>query len=149
MEESPKVLLHANPNGILTAIAILIAAFVLGYGISWVSARRMGESNFELQQKLRLAEQKFRLAELRGTLGMMTHETNRNNYAEAAKYSTEFFNGLRKTINETSDQALIQQLESMIGRRDEITTNLAQADPAVKEKLAQMYIDFFQTTATL
>ena len=79
---------------------------------------------------------------------MASYEVNRNNYASAAQQSTEFFNALRDAISTTSDVTLKQNLEKFFTRRDEITTNLAQADPAVKEKLAQAYADFFQITAT-
>jgi hypothetical protein len=34
----------------------------------------------------------------------------------------------------------------MLASRDQITTDLAQADQAVKEKLAQMYAEYFQAT---
>lgn len=123
------------------AAGVLIAVFAAGYIPSCVGARSAEERNTRLQQNLKLAE-------LRGHLGMASYEANRNNYANAAQQSTEFFNGLRETISSTNDAALKQNLEKFSARRDEITTNLAQADPAVKEKLAQAYADFFQITAT-
>jgi hypothetical protein len=123
------------------AAGVLIAVFALGYIPSCVSARSAEERNIRLQQNLKLAD-------LRGHLGMASYEANRNNYANAAQQSTEFFNGLRETISSTNDASLKQNLEKFLARRDEITTNLAQADPAVKEKLAQAYADFFQITAT-
>ncbi len=42
-----------------------------------------------------------------------------------------------------------EQLTTISVRRDEITTNLAQADSSVKEKLAQIYADLFKVTAVL
>ncbi|MEK6323763.1 MAG: hypothetical protein AABN33_19140 [Acidobacteriota bacterium] len=130
-----------NLTKLAVAAGALIAVFSLGYIPSCVSARSAEERNIRLQNNLKLAD-------LRGQLGMASYEANRNNYASAAQHSTEFFNGLRETINNASDATLRQYLEKFLARRDEITTNLSQADPAVKEKLAQAYADFFQITAT-
>jgi hypothetical protein len=126
---------------VAVAAGILIAVFALGYIPSCVSARSAEERNVRLQQNLRLSD-------LQGHLGMASYEANRNNYASAAQQSTEFFNGLREIISNIDDATLKQSLEKVLARRDEITTNLAQADPAVKEKLAQAYADFFQISAT-
>ena len=147
MEKTRAVLLYASAANFLIAIAILVVVFFVGYGLSWFHTRSAEERNSQLEQKLRITERNLRLTELRGTLGMMNYEVNRNNYGEAAKYSTQFFNGLREVINNSQDTAIKQKLEAMIARRDEVTTNLAQTDPAVKEKLAQMYAEFFQLTA--
>jgi len=123
------------------AAAVLIAVFLLGYIPAQKSARRAQQQNVQLENSLRLAE-------LRGQLGMASYEANRNNYASAAQFSTDFFNGLQTAVNNTDDQMLRQKLQSALERRDEIIANLAEANPAVKEKLSQMYADFFQITAT-
>jgi hypothetical protein len=77
---------------------------------------------------------------------MSSYEANRNNFANASQFSTEFFNGLMKLIEETSDEETKKKLQTMLALRDEITTNLAQADQTIKPKLAQMYADFYQLT---
>lgn len=125
----------SNLKKIGVGAGILIAVFLLGYVPSCVSARNTQEQNARLVHELSLAN-------LRGRLGMASYEANRNNYANAAQFSTEFFNGLREAIDNTKDETMKQKLESMLARRDEIISNLAQTDPAVKEKLAQMYADF-------
>jgi hypothetical protein len=51
-----------------------------------------------------------------------------------------------KLIEESEDEQVKKKLEAMLGARDEITTNLAQADQNVKPKLADMYSDFYQLT---
>jgi len=75
---------------------------------------------------------------------MTSYEANRNNYANAAQFSSDFFNLLAEMIGNSRDEALKQKLQPLLARRDEITTNLAQADPSVKDKLAQMYAEVFQ-----
>jgi hypothetical protein len=120
---------------------VLVLAFLLGYVPSCVSARSVREENARLLRKLKLTE-------LRGQLGMMSYEANRNNYASAAQFSTEFFNGLRQAVGEVDDEAIRKKLEALLARRDEITANLAEANPAVKDKLAQMYAEFYQATVS-
>lgn len=129
--------LPANLKKFVLAAAILIVVFLLGYIPSCVSARGAREESARIEQRLKLSE-------MLSKLGMAGYEVNRNNYASAAQMSTEFFNSLKELIDITTDDALKQKLQALSVRRDEITTNLAQADPAVKEKLAQMYADFFQ-----
>ena len=151
MPDQKKVLLYSNSQNFLLAAGVLIAVFVTGYLVGYLpsrmSASKVTEQNSQLQQNLALTEKRLRLAELRGQMGIMSYEANRNNYAEASKFSTEFFNGLRETLNDTNDEALKQKLSAIVARRDEITTNMAQADSSVKEKLAQMFADLFKMTA--
>jgi hypothetical protein len=127
------------PQKIAAGAGVVIVAFLLGYVPSCV-----GERNAE-QQKAQL-EYKVRLGDLRDKLGMASYEVNRNNYASAAQFSGEFFDGLLSLLSDTRDEAFRQKLSQISVRRDEITTNLAQADPVVKEKLAQIYAAFFQAT---
>jgi uncharacterized membrane-anchored protein YhcB (DUF1043 family) len=151
MPDQKKVLLYSNSKNFLLAAGVLIAVFVTGYLVGYLpsrmSASKVTEQNSQLQQNLALTEKRLRLAELRGQMGIMSYEANRNNYAEASKFSTEFFNGLRETLNDTNDELLKQKLSAIVARRDEITTNMAQADSSVKEKLAQMFADLFKMTA--
>jgi hypothetical protein len=128
-----------NVKKIGAGAGILITVFLLGYVPSCVSARNAREQNARLDYELKLAE-------LRGGLGMASYEANRNNFANAAQFATVFFNGLREAIDNTKDEAMKQKFESILARRDEITSNLAQTDPAIKEKLAEMYAAFFQIT---
>jgi hypothetical protein len=106
-----------------------------------ISSRATEQQNVEMEHKLKAAE-------LGSQLAMASYEANRNNYANAAQFASKFFDGLGEIIGETKDQALKQKLQGMLARRDEITANLAQADPSVKEKLAQMYAEYFEATHT-
>lgn len=124
---------------IAIAAGVLILAFLLGYVPSMINSRATEQQNVELAHKLKDAE-------LGSQLAMASYEVNRNNYANAAQFSSKFFDGLRDSIDESKDQALKQKLQAMLARRDEITANLAQADPSVKEKLAQMVADYFEAT---
>ncbi len=136
------------------AAVVLVAVFLLGYVPSCRSASAIEQQRAQLEQQLSSAatqrgqlEQQLQLARLHSQLGMASFEVNRNNYSQAATYSTSFFDGLGAAINTTSNTAMKDKLQAFIARRDEITAQLAQADPAVKEKIAQMYADFNQLVA--
>jgi hypothetical protein len=139
-EEGKRSGINANLLKKLALITVIvILAFLLGYVPSRISSRATEQQKIELEHKLKTAE-------LGGQLAMASYEAGRNNYANAAQFSSQFFDGLREIIGETGDQALKQKLQGMLERRDEINANLAQADPSVKEKLAQMVADYFQAT---
>jgi hypothetical protein len=121
------------------AAGVLIIAFLLGYVPSSISSRSTQRQNAELERQLRVTD-------LGNQLAMASYEANRNNYASATEFSTRFFNGLPEIITESKDQPLRQKLQAMLLHRDEITSNPAQVDQTVKEKLAQMYAEYFQAT---
>lgn len=120
-------------------VGTLIVAFLIGYVPSAISSRTAEQQNAELGHKLRVAE-------LGSHLAMASYEAGRNNYANAAEFSSRFFSGLGEMITDSKDQALKQKLQAMLAHRDQITFDMAQADQAVKEKLAQMYAEYFQAT---
>lgn len=139
---SPAATIDWTPQKkILVAAAAIIAAFLLGYTPSCISARNA-------QARLTAIERRMKIADLLGQIGMASYEANRNNFANASQFSTDFFNGLMRLIEETADEETKKKLQTMLALRDEITTNLAQADQTVKPRLAQMYADFYQLTQT-
>lgn len=142
MVQEPKVraLINEKPlKKIGIAAGLLIVAFLLGYLPSAISSRTTMQQKAELEHRLKVAE-------LGSQLAMASYEAGRNNYANATQFSGKFFDGLLENISQTSDQGLKSKLQAMLGRRDEITANLAQVDQSVKEKLAQLYADYFQAT---
>jgi len=119
------------------ATSVLIIVFLLGYIPSSISSRTTEQHNVQLEDKLKVAEAGSQLA-------MASYEASRNNYANATQYSSQFFSGLPEIIADSKDPALKNKLQAMLARRDEITSNIGQVDQTVKEKLAQMYAEYFQ-----
>jgi hypothetical protein len=128
----------------VAVISFFIAGFLIGFFPAHSRVDRLQTENAELRRQNANLQQSLRIAELRGVAGLMNHRVGQNNYGAAAKLSTGFFNGLRQAIATSSDEALRDNLRAMLQQRDEITVSLAQADPAVKQKLEQIYADFFQ-----
>ena len=116
-------------------------AFLLGYVPASLSARAARSDQDRLTHKLALAE-------LQVQLGMMSYEVNRDNYGLAAQLATPFFDGVQSASAGPADQAVTQSLQAVLARRDEITSDLAQANAGVKSKIAELYADVFRLTQT-
>jgi hypothetical protein len=127
------------PKKLAMAAVLLIIGFLLGYVPSSISSHTTQQQNAELERRVRAAE-------LGSQLAMAWYEANRNNYANATQFSGRFFSGLPEIIADIKDQVLKQNLEAMLARRDEITSYMAQVDQTVKDKLAEIYAEYFQIT---
>lgn len=124
--------------------------FLAGYLPGSSRARRASEESRQAAQRLEeteneLAKTRFDLdvARLRGSLGEVLHQANANNFGVAAERATRFFDELRAAVNSPQLPPATERrgvLEGILARRDEISADLARADPAVKAKLAERYI---------
>lgn len=124
--------------------AVVVAVILIGSLPSRSTIEGLETRISRLEQRNAVLEQSLKIAELRGAAGLMSYRVDQNDYDAAAELSTGFFNGVREMVSETEDHAVRQNLQAMLQQRDEITAGLAQSDPATKEKLAQIYADFFQ-----
>jgi hypothetical protein len=134
-----------------------IAIFLGGYIPPSLTARRADEAlqvakarQAEAEGQLGAVQFDLQVARLRGTLGEILQETNLNNFGNAAKRSTEFFDGIRAAASNPlvkvgSKRA--QVFEYLLTHRDEISADLARADQAVKAKLSDMYMRYGEAVA--
>jgi hypothetical protein len=119
-------------------IALLILfAFGLGYAPKELERRK-------LVKTLHATELDLRLANLHRQLGVASHEAQRNNFASAAAAARVFFDGCRAIINNEFDLADRPRtklaLQVYASTSDTVLGQLANADPAVKEQLASLYL---------
>lgn len=121
----------------LLVVLALVAAFLAGYVPATMDARAARASQAA-------AEQRLVLAELQVQLGMMSYELNRDNYGFAAQLATAFFDGVRSAVAGTLTGDVAEALRATLARRDEITTDLAQANSGVKPKVAEMYAGLYR-----
>ncbi|HEX9724057.1 MAG TPA: hypothetical protein VGC53_07215 [Vicinamibacteria bacterium] len=137
---------------ILTGLIAVLVAFGGGYLASWLPARQtiseleasVEAAEAESEQtkaELQRAQLEVSLATLLGQLGQVYVDINANNFGMAAEKVTPFFNGLSALLE--SDPALseprLQALRGISSRRDEIVTDLAQANPQVRQKVGEMF----------
>lgn len=136
----------------LAIVVGVVLIFLAGYLPGASRARNAAAESRQTSQRLTetqatLAKTQFDLevARLRGHLGEVLHEANANNFGVAAEHATAFFDGLRNAVASPHAEPAGERrnvLQSILARRDEISADLARADPAVKAKLAEMYMAF-------
>ena len=118
---------------------VLAGTFLVGYVPATLGARDARAEQARLTHMLALTG-------LQAQLGMMSVEVNRDNYGLAAGLATPFFAGVRTAIADPANQEAMASLQGVLARRDEITSDLAQAKPAVKDKIAALYADLYHLT---
>jgi hypothetical protein len=121
---------------VLLVLLLLIAAFLGGYVPATWRARNA-------ETALHNTEFELRLANLHRRLGVAAGEALRNNYANAGSAARQFFDGCGAIVQ--SDAFANQPrtriaFSSYAAQRDEIMSQLASADPQVKDRLASMYL---------
>lgn len=135
----PPVTIDRRPSRFkwtLVVIVLLVAAYLGGYIPATLRAR-------DVAAKLETTSLDLRLATLHRQLGTASHEAQRSNFAASAAAARAFFDGCR-TLADTEPFAKEPRTRAAIsayaGARDEINTQLALADPQVRERLAGMYL---------
>jgi hypothetical protein len=121
---------------VLIAAALIALAFLIGYIPNELGSRR-------LAQELRRTELDLRLANLHRQLGMASQEAQRNNFGVAYDQAKRFFDGCRTTVPEFRyDNRPRTQiaLQGYAQSGDIVLGELANADPAAKERLASMFL---------
>jgi hypothetical protein len=139
-------------KSILTLVIAVVIAFGAGYLTAYLAARQ-NASNLEssvadaesatqqAREELREANLKLEMADLSGKLGLVYIDVNQNNFGMAADKVTPFFDGLAGFLESQPglpDQQ-IQGLREVLARRDEIVSDLARANPDVRDKIGEVF----------
>ncbi len=121
-------------------IVLVLMALSFGGGFWWEHGR--AES---VQSKLNVANSQLakanddiRLSRLQSDLLTLVEDTASKNYGDAATASTQFFNQLSAEIPETSRPDVKSAMQSILGQRDQVTAEIAKADPASHDTFVQM-----------
>lgn len=131
----------STPRKLAIGALALLGAFLLAYVPASLSARAARVEQDRLTHQLSLAT-------LQADLGMMSYEVNRDNYGLAARLATPFFDGVQSAAAAPANPAVTEWLQTVLGRRDEMTADLAQANPDAKAKIAELYAELFYLTRT-
>lgn len=126
--------------GIYSAIALGI--FLLGLIPMWLKARENAGQRDAAQRELRLSR-------LENTLASAVIDARRGEYEMARQTTSDFFTVLRQQLDAAPDESVFtatQQgnLSKLLMERDEVITLLARSDPAVSDRLSQMYVTYRQ-----
>jgi hypothetical protein len=136
MQPSRHMTYSRGMKRVLLVLLLLVAAFAGGYIPEWMEVRK-------LESDLRTTTLDLRLANLHRQLGVATQQAQRNNYGDATEAARSFFDECGEIVrdNEFEHEPRTKlALSSYAGSRDDILRQLALADPAVKERLAGLYL---------
>lgn len=134
---SPPPVRRRNPVRTFVVVAFLLAvAFAAGFVPQWMEARKLRDS-------LSRATMQLELATLHRSVGVASHEAQRNNYASAAESAGRFFDGCASLATREpfpEEPRTRVALQGYAAQRDEVMALLAAADPAARERLAGLYL---------
>jgi hypothetical protein len=127
-----------------TYVTVAFAAFLLGFVPMWLSARTNANERDAAQRALRLAE-------IENTLAAATIHARRGDYEPARQAASTFYTNLRAELDRGDSGFPVAQrdaLQAFLVERDQMITLLARSDPAVAERLANLYVSYRQTAGT-
>jgi hypothetical protein len=116
-------------------LLLLVLAFLAGYVPERMAADRM-------ETTLRTAQLDLELANLHRDLGVAALEAQRNNFTTAATAAQTFFEGCARLAQRNSFENEPRTQIALAGyaqQRDTVMVQLAQANPAVAQRLADLY----------
>jgi hypothetical protein len=116
--------------------ALMLIAFLVGFVPMWLKARESGNN-------LATTERTLSSARLQNALASAALDARRGDYEPARQAASQFYTSLRADIDKGDDSALTpaqrDAAQSLFAGRDEIITLLARGDPAVADRLSDVY----------
>lgn len=97
------------------------------------------QSKANLQGQLNVSQNRLHLSSFAVHAGEIAAQANSNNYSVASSSASGLFTDLRTYVDSGSDSVSKQGLREVLARRDETIAGLAQANPAVKPLLQQIF----------
>jgi hypothetical protein len=102
-----------------------LVVFLLGFAPQYLQ-------KMQLQNEVRLCNDKLEVSELRDMAGMILLEVLRQNYGTGRDYAMRYFAKLGEISVNTQDVVLKSSLEALLSKRDSIIASVAKADPVVQ-----------------
>jgi hypothetical protein len=124
----------------VTIYAVLVlVAFLLGVVPMWLKYRECSASLSQAVRQLSLTRRE-------NTLASAVIDARRGDYEPARQAASGFFTSLRAETDRGNESALSQAqregVQALFNQRDEIITLLARGDPAVLDRLSDLYVSY-------
>ena len=130
----------------ISAATGLVIGLLVGYIPAHMSSTKLEGQNSALQQQLgdaqgnaRTEQQRLMLSGFAVHAGILMIQAERNNYSVAAGSASGLFTELRNYVDHTPDAQTRQPISDVLAVRDRTIAGLAQANPAVKPLLQQLF----------
>lgn len=116
--------------------ALMLVAFLVGFVPMWLKARESGNN-------LAATERTLSRAQLQNALASAAIDARRGDYEPARQAASGFYTSLRADLDQgdasTLTPAQREAAQALFAGRDEIITLLARSDPAVADRLSDVY----------
>lgn len=143
-----------NKRSIFIAAAVLlVVSFLGGYLLRLNEIRELrtelsGErERLEAShEQLRKCQFQARLSDLRDVISLTYLQAVKNNFDEASKYSTRYFDLVRQASDLAADASMKSEMEEILTQRDLITSQLAKADASARDSIQRLMETTFEAT---
>src|SRR5262245_54344253 len=124
---------------ILIYAGVLLVVFLLGFVPMWLKARAAGNRLVETERHLTLAR-------IQNNLASAVIDARRGEYEPSRQAVSQFFTSAQQEIakgdSSSYKQAQQDQLQPVLGGRDELITLLARSDAAAADRLANLFVAY-------
>lgn len=119
-----------------TYAALALVAFLVGFVPMWLKARESGN-------QLAAAERTLGQSRLQNSIASAALDARRGDYEPARQAASQFYTSLQAELDKGDDSTLAPAqrtaAQTLFAGRDEIITLLARSDPAVADRLSDVY----------
>lgn len=130
----------------ISAFAGLVVGLLLGFLPEHSVDSRLQNENASLaqakssvQEQLNLTQKRLQLSSLAVRAAELSSQAQSNNYSVASASASDLFTDLRKYVDASPDNSTAQPIKEILNSRDRVISGLAQANPAVKPVLQQIF----------
>jgi hypothetical protein len=130
-------------------MVLLAGAYFGGYWPQRQKLQQAQQSSAQASQQLAAAQSAIHVCRLENDLVALVDQTQNQNYGEAQKISSRFFDDLRAELDRSPNAPYRPTLETIFARRDAVTAGLTRADAAIIGPIRQSLNEIRQLSETL
>ena len=130
----------------ISAFGGLVVGLLLGFLPEHSTNSKLQDQNASItqaksgtQDKLKLTQKRLQLSSLAVRSAEVSSQAQSNNYSVASASASGLFTDLRKYVDASPGNQTSQQMTEILSARDRVISGLAQANPAVKPLLQQIF----------
>lgn len=131
----------------ISAFGGLILGLLLGFLPEHSANSKLQDQNASLtqdktgvQQQLDVTRQRLQLSSFAVRSAEVSSQAQSNNFSVASATASGLFTDLRQYVDTNPESETTQQMKEVLSARDRVIAGLAQANPAVKPLLQQMFV---------
>jgi hypothetical protein len=125
------------------AVGAVVAAFLVGFFVSWTSVRALDRELGATDAELEDTRFELELYRLQGRLGAALAEAQRSNFERSRQLVSGVFAGLQENLGRIQDPERRAAAQRILAQRDELITLLSRAEPEATQRLMLLYTQLF------